>query len=168
MAYLREALGAGRNIPGIRVAKALGVHRHTVAKYLKLYKIPSRYSNFSHISDSDLDKVVRDYKAKHPSTGIRYLRGYLLLNKFRVQKQRVIDSIERVDGLNKTLRKHTTIKRREYLSARPNALWHVDGHHKLILWGIVIHGIADGYDRTVSFIHKGVIDLFKHIKRLQP
>lgn len=149
-AYLREALRAGRNIPVTRVAKALGVHRHTVTSYMKLYKISGRHSSFSEISDTDLDKVVKDYKLKHPSTGIRYLRGYLLVNKLRVQKQRVIDSVMRVDGLNKTLRKYTTIKRREYLSARPNALWHIDGHHKLILWGIVIHGVADGYDRTVS------------------
>lgn len=116
---------------------------------MKLYKISGRHSSFSEISDVNLDKVVKDYKLKHPCTGIRYLRGYLLVNKIRVQRQRVIDSIMRVDGLNRTLRKHTVIKRREYLSARPNALWHVDGHHKLILWGIVLHGIADGYDRTV-------------------
>ena len=28
-------------------------------------------------------------------------------------------------------------------------VWHLDGHHKLIRWGVVIHGIADGYDHTV-------------------
>ncbi|KAI6006192.1 hypothetical protein F5J12DRAFT_721182, partial [Pisolithus orientalis] len=27
----------------------------------------------------------------------------------------------------------------------PNALWHMDGHHKLIQWGIVIHGFIDGF-----------------------
>ena len=26
----------------------------------------------------------------------------------------------------------------------------MDGHHKLGLWGIVIHGITDGFDRVVS------------------
>ncbi|KAG2157731.1 uncharacterized protein EDB93DRAFT_1078407, partial [Suillus bovinus] len=26
----------------------------------------------------------------------------------------------------------------------PNALWHLDGHHKVIQWGIVIHGFIDG------------------------
>ncbi|KAI9569823.1 hypothetical protein HD554DRAFT_2019662, partial [Boletus coccyginus] len=31
----------------------------------------------------------------------------------------------------------------------PNALWHIDGHHKLICWGIVIHGIIDGFCRMV-------------------
>jgi hypothetical protein len=33
-----------------------------------------------------------------------------------------------------------------------NALWHIDGHHKLIRWGIVIHGGIDGYSRMVTFL----------------
>ncbi|KAG2134987.1 hypothetical protein BD769DRAFT_1293898, partial [Suillus cothurnatus] len=37
----------------------------------------------------------------------------------------------------------------QYKVSQPNALWHMDGHHKLIHWGIVIHGIIDGYCRTV-------------------
>ena len=35
------------------------------------------------------------------------------------------------------------IKRREYKSSRPNTLWHVDGHHKLGPWDIMIHGLTD-------------------------
>jgi hypothetical protein len=113
-----------------------------------MYKI--KRPKFSSISDMDLDAIVKDFKLKHPSTGLRYLRGRLFLLNIRVQKKRIVDSVTRVDGLNKVLRQHTTINRREYHSPRPNALWHVDGHHKLILWGIVIHGITDGFDRTVS------------------
>jgi hypothetical protein len=41
--------------------------------------------------------------------------------------------------------------RRDYRVSRPHAIWHLDGHHKLILWGIVIHGFIDGYSRTMSF-----------------
>ena len=26
-----------------------------------------------------------------------------------------------------------------------NSVWHLDGYHKLIRWGIVIHGAVDGY-----------------------
>ncbi len=33
---------------------------------------------------------------------------------------------------------------------RPNSVWHIDGHHKLIRWGIVVHGMVDGFCRTVS------------------
>ncbi|KAJ7101895.1 hypothetical protein C8R44DRAFT_593464, partial [Mycena epipterygia] len=62
-----------------------------------------------------------------------------------VQQRRVRKSLICVDGLGQVLRRHT-IERRDYESARPNSTWHMDGHHKLINWGIVIHGIIDGYD----------------------
>ncbi|KAF8797423.1 hypothetical protein BYT27DRAFT_7042192, partial [Phlegmacium glaucopus] len=40
-----------------------------------------------------------------------------------------------------------TLERTHYHVPRPNHLWHIDGHHKMIAWGIVIHGVADGYSR---------------------
>jgi len=58
--------------------------------------------------------------------------------------------MNRVNGLGQALLQRNVIQRREYVSSRPNALWHLDGHHKLILWGFVIHGIVDGYCRSVS------------------
>lgn len=45
-----------------------------------------------------------------------------------------------------------TIRRRVYHVDGPNSLWHVDGHHKLIRWHMVIHGGIDGYSRTVVFL----------------
>ena len=36
--------------------------------------------------------------------------------------------------------------------AAPNAMWHVDGNHKLIRWRLVIHAGVDGFSRTVVFI----------------
>ncbi|KAJ7443290.1 hypothetical protein FB451DRAFT_975144, partial [Mycena latifolia] len=60
-----------------------------------------------------------------------------------VQKERVRKSLQRVDGLGKLLRTNT-IRRRSYSVPRPNYLWHCDGHHKLIWWGIVFHGFVDG------------------------
>jgi hypothetical protein len=105
---------------------------------------------FSSISDTALDEIVRRYKDEHPNTGIRYLRGHLFEQGIRIQRERVTASLDRVDDVAKVVLRNKTIKRREYKSARPNSLWHVDGHHKLGLWGIVIHGFTDGYDRMVS------------------
>ncbi|KAJ7043417.1 hypothetical protein C8F04DRAFT_895421, partial [Mycena alexandri] len=62
----------------------------------------------------------------------------------RVQKRCVYSAVHRVDGLGRVLRQHKVIKRKPYAVSRPHALWHIDGHHKLILWGIVIHGSTDG------------------------
>lgn len=105
---------------------------------------------FSTISNQSLDEIVGQYRREHPSTGIRYLRGYLFQQGIRVQRERIVASLGRVDDVSRVILRNTTIKRREYKSSRPNALWHVDGHHKLGPWGIVIHGFTDGYDRVVS------------------
>jgi len=34
----------------------------------------------------------------------------------------------------------------------PNALWHLDGYHKLIRLRIVIHGGINGYSRLVTYL----------------
>ncbi|KAJ7172911.1 hypothetical protein C8R43DRAFT_821115, partial [Mycena crocata] len=62
----------------------------------------------------------------------------------RVQKERARLSLKRVDALGQALRTRLAIRRRRYKVPRPNYLWHCDGHHKLIWWGVVIHGFIDG------------------------
>ena len=42
--------------------------------------------------------------------------------------------------------------RRIYRVPWINALWHIDGHHKLINWKIVIHGGIDGFSRMITFL----------------
>ncbi|KAJ6492441.1 hypothetical protein C8R47DRAFT_923178, partial [Mycena vitilis] len=61
-----------------------------------------------------------------------------------IQKERVMLSLRRVDKLGNVLRRRKIVKRRVYQVKRPNALWHLDGHHKMIRWGIVVHGFVDG------------------------
>ena len=41
---------------------------------------------------------------------------------------------------------------RQYNVYMPNSLWHIDGHHKLIRWQIVVHGGVDGYSRLVVYL----------------
>ncbi|KAG1885423.1 hypothetical protein F4604DRAFT_1502278, partial [Suillus subluteus] len=62
----------------------------------------------------------------------------------RVQHRWVVESLRRVDRLGQVLRNRRVKRRHKYHVKRPNALWHVDGHHKLIRWGIVIHSFIDG------------------------
>ncbi|KIK25392.1 hypothetical protein PISMIDRAFT_96746, partial [Pisolithus microcarpus 441] len=40
-------------------------------------------------------------------------------------------------------------RQQKYYVKQPNAVWHIDGHHKLICWGIIIHGFIDGFCCTV-------------------
>jgi hypothetical protein len=145
--FLREAV-EHQHLPLSELSKALGIHRHTLRHCLNTNSIRWEYSN---ISDDDLDVIVREYKAAKPDTGFRYLKGYLRGRNIKLQENRILASLRRVDMLRITLRMNQPISRREYVVPRPNALWHVDGHHKLIRWGIVIHGFIDGYCRTVCF-----------------
>jgi hypothetical protein len=148
MEYLNEAMDASRHISLTKLAKVLGIHRNTLRMYLKKYKVDYKFSD---MSNEDLDLLVKTFRAENPDSGIRYLIGFLRRHGVRVQKRRVTASISRVDRLGHRLRQrqHAKVRRRNYQVTRPNALWHIDGHHKLILWGIVIHGCVDGYSRTV-------------------
>lgn len=147
--FLRDAMRADRHISQIRLAAALGIHRHSVHRNLNRYKIKR---TFCALSDDQLDIIVRAYKQAKPDSGMRYLIGFLRNHGLRVQKHRIYQSLSRVDGLGAALRHRRAIRRREYQSSRPNALWHCDGHHKLIHWGIVIHGFIDGFCRTVCSV----------------
>jgi hypothetical protein len=146
-AYLAEATASGRNIKRGTLAAALNVHRHTLRKRLVEHGLNTKFDT---LNDPELDSLTREFKAKKPTSGLRYLRGHLRKHGVRVQKERVRHSLKRVDGLGQALRTRLAIKRRRYTVPRPNYLWHGDGHHKLIWWGIVIHGFIDGYCRTVS------------------
>ena len=147
-AFLSEVFRPGRNISISKVAEAVGIDRKTLRKQMKIQGVAQ--TPFSAISDEDLDSLVKEHKAKHPNTGIRYIRGSLRAKNLRVQRHRIVSSLGRVNMVTKVVCCNKGIKRRDYYSPRPNAMWHLDGHHKLGPWGIVIHGISDGYDRVVS------------------
>lgn len=109
-------------------------------------------TGFDNIEDPALDELVAKYHEDHPGSGRAYTSGHLR-SKYgmRIPRNRIMKSMKRVDHLGQGIKQHIGAKkkRQPYSVPRPNALWHMDGHHKLILWGIVIHGIADGYSRTV-------------------
>ena len=139
----------GRNIKVSQAARALNVHRHTVRNYLRSYQIQKQ--QYSQLSNEELDTLVEEFKRKRPTTGLSYLRGHFLRQGWRVKRDQLLKSISRVDGIRKVLRKNSTMNRRKYVSSRPNAVWHIDGHHKLGPWGFVIHASIDGCDSIVRF-----------------
>lgn len=144
------ALDPRISIPQKQLAEALGMGRNTLHYILKRHKINYGYNQ---LTDAELDKLVKEFKQEHPDSGIRYLVGALRGNGLKIQRYRVIQSLHRVDQIGVHLRRRqqrkVQVSRRTYSVSRPNALWHMDGHHKLIRWGFVIHGIVDGYSRKV-------------------
>ena len=123
----------------------------------------------SDISDSDIYELVVSILDDFPNTGIRRMKGYLLSRGHRVQWERVRMVLWQVDaeGMLRRSLNMNIIQRHKYSVLGPLALWHIDGYHKLIRWGFVIHGGIDGFSRKIMFLYCStknkaatVLDLF--------
>ena len=58
----------------------------------------------------------------------------------------------RLNPDNAILRWCMVVARRRYNVPWPNSLWHLDGHHSLIRWNLVVHGCIDGFSRRIIFL----------------
>lgn len=132
-------------------ASILSISRPTFYKLLQDHNIPT--SKFKSISDQQLDLEVSHIKTEHPNVGEVMLMGHLRSKNIVVQRQRVRDSLRRMDPIGVLARRRTAIARRVYSVPHPNFIWHVDGNHKLIRWKLVVHGAIDGYSRMLMFLH---------------
>ena len=106
-AYLEEAAHPSRNISKTKLARALGIHRNTLKKKLDESGISFEYSS---IEDVDLDTLVKAYKVKKPNIGFRYVHGYLRSIGLHVQRQRVLDALQRVDRVGQLIRRRGVIR----------------------------------------------------------
>ena len=130
-----------------QLANILGISRSTLHRRLDEEGV-RHLTSYTEISDAHLDQVVERVKRTHPNDGERLLIDHLAQDRISVPRVRVRASIHCVDP---ELRRSITVRRRVYYAAGPNAIWHMDGHHKLIRWQFVTHGGIDGYSRTVVF-----------------
>jgi len=146
---LHEAFKANRWIPKTVLANVLGIDRNTLNTRLKELNIDS---GFSDISDPELDAHVQEYLQENPARGCAYVIGCLRAASLCIQCEHVVDAMNHVDRLGQGLRKQVGKKKKHkhYHVPCPNSLWHIDGHHKLIAWGTVIHAIANGYSHKAN------------------
>ncbi|KAF4613136.1 hypothetical protein D9613_010694 [Agrocybe pediades] len=144
--WIEKTFAPHRSLSASEVAEAIGINRKTLQKIMRTHGVDD---SFSAITDEEIDILVTDLKTKKPGAGIRYVLGFFRRRGIKVQQVRVRESLRRVDRVGQAVRRHKRIQRRTYSVPHPNALWHMDGHHKLIRWGIVVHGIIDGYCRTL-------------------
>ena len=134
-----------------KIAQILGISRSTLYRRLEESGIQQDVQ-YTSISDFELDRAVEYIKNMHPNDGERLLIGHLRRMEIVVPRARVRGSIHRVDPVSTALRRSIAIRRRTYWVSGPNALWHIDGHHKLIRWRFVTHGGIDGYSRTITYL----------------
>ena len=90
-----------------------------------------RASNFSAITDSELDRLVERIVSMHPQSVRKQVSSQLRSQGYKMQRQRVRDSIRRVDPIGIEMRSGRRLHRRVYHVESPNSLWHLDGYHKL-------------------------------------
>jgi hypothetical protein len=73
------------------------------------------------------------------------MMGALRSRGIQIKRKRLRKSIYRVDAFGTVTHWAQIIPRRTYHVAGQNALWHVDGNHKLIQWKLIVHAGIDGF-----------------------
>ena len=82
-------------------------------------------TEFSKISNEQLDTIVTQFLTNHGNlVGYSIVSGHLRSLGLRVQRDRIRESIRRVDSRNSRMRWAVVVSRRSYSVTGPNSLWH--------------------------------------------
>ena len=108
--------------------------------------------NYSAMTDTQLDEAVQCITSLHPRCGEKTPVNGRLRSQGVLSREKGSESLRRVDPIGVELRAWYNLHRRVYhnIIQSPNALWHLDGYHKLIRWRFVVHGGIDGYSRLIT------------------
>lgn len=99
-----------------------------------------RTTNFSLISNAELDELVWNVVLLHPPCGEGSVTGYVRSQGHHIERERIRQSTRCVDPVGVEARARGVLHRKRYPVEAPNSMWHLHGYHKLIRWNIVIHG----------------------------
>lgn len=156
------------------ISNILHVSRRTIQRRIEEYQLRLICPKHSDITEAELDDEVLKILQIFPNCGIRNMKGHLRSRNLRVKWEDVRSSLWRVDPegiLNRSI-SLTIINRRTYSVPGPLALWHVDGNHKLVRWGLIVHGGVDGFTRKIMYLRCNdnnrsdtVLDLFNEAER---
>ena len=126
-----------------KISKMYGVSRRTLYNIRSdLGLIEPHYHNFTPITDDDLKETIKDIKRVMPEAGQNIIRGLLEARDIHVSIIRIRECIIEVDPVNTALRWAQTRRRRVYSVPHPNAVWHLDGNHKLVRYVVFVMTIC--------------------------
>jgi hypothetical protein len=134
---LAHDFGPGHSISTAKMAELLRINKKTLKRNAVEQGVDLAYSE---LTPGQLDEHAQQFMDTHPGSGYQYCHGYIQSLKLRVRRADVQQSMHRVRPL---ARNNEPVTRRSYTVGRPNAVWHGDDYHKLICYGIVIHGFVD-------------------------
>ena len=132
------------------ISLILGHSKRTVERRMQTYGLSTRA--YTDVTDVQLDDTVRNMCSSHPSWGGKLIASKLRCQGVYVQRERIRESMRRVDPTGVQSRMRAILHRRTYQVSSPNALWHIDTYHKLIRWRIIIQGGIDGYSCLIMFL----------------
>ena len=133
------------------IARMMGVSARTIRRRVLQYG-PESSTAYSALSDAELDEITLQFVHNNPYSGRVSYQGFLRSAGLRIQQSRVHESLGRVDQRGMQRRFRQALHRRKYSVCMPNSLWHIDVHHKLVRWKVIVHGGIDGYSRLVVFL----------------
>jgi len=112
------------------LSKICDVSRKTIQQRKSTFDFAG--SKYSDIGDIELDNIVVDIKESHPHIGEKMMSGFLTARNVTVQRHRIREALVRLDPQGVDERRRRSLHRRQYSVPHANALWHIDGNHKLI------------------------------------
>lgn len=117
------------------IAAVFGTSERTIKRRMSEQGI-SIANSYSNLSDEELQGRVHSIIEEYPDAGYRSVIGHLLSQGCRVHQQRVINTMRKLDPVGMLFRglymRYNRIHRRCYSVRAPQAIWHIDGNHKLI------------------------------------
>ncbi len=99
----------------------------------------------------ELAEEVRLVAGVQPNMGAKAVSSFLLNSGKSVRRKDVREALYDMNPEASAKRKKYAIKRREYNIVVAHELWHHDGWHKLVKYGIVVHGCVDGATRAIIY-----------------
>ena len=120
-----------------KISMLLQVSLSTVHRRMSEYGISLR-EGYSAVGEEELDRIITLLQHQNPNCGYRMMQGYLATLGHRVQQTRIREAMARTDPEGVLSRWCCSIQRRTYCVSSPNALWHIDGHHKLIRYANIV------------------------------
>lgn len=87
----------------------------------------------SSITDGELDELLLRLRSHYCRAGITMLDGMLRRLGHRIQRERIRQSLTRIDPVQRVFER-IRIRRRVYSVPGPNSLWHHDGQHGMDIW----------------------------------
>ena len=135
----------------------LQVSLSTVRRRILQYGL-EQMTEYTDLTDNELDEITAEFVHNSPNGGQKSYEGYLRMG-IHVRRSCIRSTLLRVDPAGVRRRFRQALHRREYSVPMPNSLWHIDGHHKLIRWRIVMHGGIDGFSRLPVFLKVSRVSL---------